>query len=127
MKNTLHIGDLARQAGVTNSLIRYYEEIDLFNWQQAVADMVSVSELEVELSTSQGLIRRAVERGELNADHTIPLGERVYHYFREDRIEGELTDTKQVDVSANKYYYFLSLALLLMLTDVLINIKIIRI
>ncbi len=42
-------------------------------------------------------------------------------------IEGELTDTKQVDVSANKYYYFLALALLLMLTDVLINIKIIRI
>ena len=42
-------------------------------------------------------------------------------------IEGELTDAKQVDVSANKYYYFLALALLLMLLDVLINVKIIRI
>ncbi len=42
-------------------------------------------------------------------------------------IEGELTDAKQVDVSANKYYYFLGLALLLMLMDVLINVKIIRI
>ena len=42
-------------------------------------------------------------------------------------IEGELTDTKTVDVSANKYFYFLGLALLLMIMDVLINVKTIRI
>ena len=29
MENQLHIGELARQAGVANSLVRYYEEIDL--------------------------------------------------------------------------------------------------
>ncbi len=66
---------------------RDYEEIDLFNWQEAVADMISVSELEVELATSQGLIRRAIERGKLEADHTLTLGDRTYHYFAKERIE----------------------------------------
>jgi superfamily II DNA or RNA helicase len=66
---------------------RDYEEIDLFNWQEAVADMVSVSELEIELATSQGFIRRAIERGELQPDHALTLGDRTYHYFTEDRIE----------------------------------------
>lgn len=42
-------------------------------------------------------------------------------------IEGELTDVKQIDVSANRYYYFLALGLILMMLDVLINIKTIRI
>lgn len=42
-------------------------------------------------------------------------------------IEGELTDVKQIDVSANKYYYFLLIGLLLMVLDVLLNIKTIRI
>lgn len=42
-------------------------------------------------------------------------------------IEGEITDVKQIDVSANKYFYFLAFALLLMIFDVLLNIKTIRI
>ncbi|UII20784.1 vWA domain-containing protein [Fulvivirga ligni] len=42
-------------------------------------------------------------------------------------IEGELRDTKQMDVSANRYYYFLAAALLLILLDVLINVKTIKI
>jgi Ca-activated chloride channel family protein len=42
-------------------------------------------------------------------------------------IEGELTDVKQIDVSANKYYYFLLIGLMLMILDVLLNIKTIRI
>lgn len=44
-----------------------------------------------------------------------------------NNIEGELRDTKQVDVSANRYYYFLMGALLLLLFDILSNIKVIRI
>ena len=42
-------------------------------------------------------------------------------------IEGELRDTRSMDVSTNKYYYFLGLALILILLDVLIKINVIRI
>jgi Ca-activated chloride channel family protein len=44
-----------------------------------------------------------------------------------NKIEGELRDARMVDVSANRYFYFLLGALLLLLADVLINIKTIRI
>ncbi len=44
-----------------------------------------------------------------------------------NKIEGELRDTRQVDVSANRYYYFLLAALFLMLLDVITSIKVIRI
>lgn len=62
-----------------------FEEIDLFNWQEAVSGMKSVSELEFDLGTSAGLIRRAVERGEIDADHTLQLGDRIHYYFSEER------------------------------------------
>jgi Ca-activated chloride channel homolog len=42
-------------------------------------------------------------------------------------IEGEVRDTRFVDVSANRYYYFLILGLILLCLDVLINIKTVRI
>lgn len=42
-------------------------------------------------------------------------------------IEGELRDTRQVDVSANRYYYFLLLAIGLLIIDIITNIKVIRI
>lgn len=41
-------------------------------------------------------------------------------------IEGELRDSKQVDTAANKYYYFLAIALALMLIDALIKVKVIK-
>ena len=41
-------------------------------------------------------------------------------------IEGELRDTKQMDVKANKYYYFLILALGLILVDLFIHLKVIK-
>jgi len=44
-----------------------------------------------------------------------------------NKIEGELRDTRQVDVSANKYFYFLLVALGLILLDALTSIKTIRI
>ncbi len=43
------------------------------------------------------------------------------------RIEGELRDTRFVDVTANKYFYFLAIAALLLALDVLLNIRTIRI
>lgn len=92
---------LARGAKPTTVLdiglwARDYEEIDLFTWQEAVAGMISLSELEVELSTSQGFIRRAVERGELETDHTLTLGNQEYHYFNQDRID-EICDTLGIE------------------------------
>jgi Ca-activated chloride channel family protein len=44
-----------------------------------------------------------------------------------NNIEGELRDTRFVDVSANRYYYFLILGLVLLCLDVLINVKTVRI
>lgn len=43
------------------------------------------------------------------------------------KIEGELMDARFVDVTANKYYYFLTVALILLALDVLINIKTVKI
>lgn len=44
-----------------------------------------------------------------------------------DKIEGEMRDTRFVDVTANKYFYFLLAAALLFLLDILINIPTVRI
>lgn len=43
------------------------------------------------------------------------------------RIEGELRDTRFVDVSANRYYYFLLIALFLLMIDFMINVKTVKI
>jgi len=42
-------------------------------------------------------------------------------------IEGELRDARFVDVTANKYFYFLALASLLLVLDILINVPTIKI
>lgn len=44
-----------------------------------------------------------------------------------DKIEGEMRDARFVDVTANKYFYFLAAAALLFLLDILINIPTIKI
>ncbi|HTF22048.1 MAG TPA: VWA domain-containing protein [Chryseolinea sp.] len=44
-----------------------------------------------------------------------------------DKIEGEMRDTRFVDVTANKYFYFLLAGALLFLLDILINIPTVRI
>ncbi len=41
-------------------------------------------------------------------------------------IEGELKDLRVIDVSANKYYYFVALALILICMDLLIGLKTVR-
>lgn len=42
-------------------------------------------------------------------------------------IEGELRDAKEVDAKSNKYFYFLMAALVLLILDILINVKIFKI
>jgi superfamily II DNA or RNA helicase len=69
-----------------------YQQVDVFNWQEAIAGMLTSAELEVELAASEGLVRRAIERGEVRADHTVTLGERTYYYFSKDRSE-EIRET----------------------------------
>ena len=39
------------------------------------------------------------------------------------KIEGELRDTRMVDVSANQYFYFLLAALVLLVLDILLSIR----
>ena len=39
------------------------------------------------------------------------------------RIEGELRDARLVDVTANKYFYFLAFAVVLLLLDIMLNVK----
>lgn len=43
------------------------------------------------------------------------------------KIEGELRDARFVDVTANKYYYFLLAALILFILDIFLNIRTVRI
>ena len=64
-----------------------YEEVDIFSWQEAVANMLSVSELEVELAASEGVVRRAIEREQVRPDHSVTLGEGIHHYFARDRVD----------------------------------------
>jgi superfamily II DNA or RNA helicase len=71
---------------------RGYQEIDVFNWQDAVSGMIASSDLELELAASEGRIRSAVDRQLIVPDHTLALGERQYYYFHRDRID-EIRET----------------------------------
>lgn len=64
-----------------------YEAIDIFRWQDEVRDMYQASELEAELGIGESVVRRWVDTNKLNPDHSIPIGERLYHYFKKDRID----------------------------------------
>lgn len=43
------------------------------------------------------------------------------------KIEGELRDARMMDITANRYFYFLAAAIALLVLDVLLNIKTVRI
>jgi hypothetical protein len=63
-----------------------YQEIDLFNWQDARANMLSASDMDFELAVAEGSVRRAIERGEVVPAHTLTLGEKRYFYFTREQI-----------------------------------------
>lgn len=64
-----------------------FEEIDLFNWQEVVRDMLSAADMDRELAVTEGTVKRALERGEIGpAEHTLALGDRTYFYFDGKRI-----------------------------------------
>ena len=64
-----------------------YREIDVFNWQEAVAGLISSTDLETELAAAEGRIREAARRGDVLPNHALTLGERTYYYFHRDRAE----------------------------------------
>jgi superfamily II DNA or RNA helicase len=64
-----------------------YEMIDIFNWQQEMANMISLPDLERELGVAEGRVRGAAERNVVKPDHVLQLGDRSYVYFHRDRIE----------------------------------------
>jgi superfamily II DNA or RNA helicase len=64
-----------------------YEEIDVFNWQEVSAGMLSTSELEARLGTAEGRIKGAIERGTVEPDYKLTLGERTYCYFDPEKVE----------------------------------------
>ncbi|HEV3263636.1 MAG TPA: DEAD/DEAH box helicase family protein [Gemmataceae bacterium] len=64
-----------------------YQEIDVFNWQQEIVNLLSIPDLERELGVGEGRVKGAVERGQVKPDHTLQLGERIYFYFHRDRTE----------------------------------------
>lgn len=63
-----------------------YEEVDLFNWQEAVRGMINAPDLDRSLAATEGTVRRAVDRGSLTPEHRLQLGEREYLYFSRERI-----------------------------------------
>jgi hypothetical protein len=67
--------------------VRDFQEIDVFDWQETISGMLSSADVEVELATTEGRVRAAVQRGLITPDHTLELGERTYYYFRRDRVE----------------------------------------
>lgn len=64
-----------------------YEPIDIFRWQDEVQDMYQASELEVELGIGESVVRRWVEANRLVPDHSVPIGNRTYHYFKKERLD----------------------------------------
>jgi Ca-activated chloride channel homolog len=57
------------------------------------------------------------------SDKTNDISRLINHI---NAIEGELRDTRFIDVSANKYYYLLGMAILLLLVDILLSIKTVK-
>ena len=66
---------------------REFEEIDVFNWQEAVSGMLTASDVEIELAASEGRVRSAADRGGVVPDHVLTLGEKTYYYFLRERLE----------------------------------------
>jgi len=63
------------------------EEIDLFNWQEQVKDMLTAAEMEFKLAATEGTLRKALQRGEIQADHSIEIGDKIYYYFYPEHAE----------------------------------------
>jgi len=86
-QNAIRDGSRLQAIVDINAWARNYEEIDVFNWRQIHGECLSSSELELELTCSSGIIRKAVEKKVIMPDHTVPIGNRKYYFFDRKRVE----------------------------------------
>ena len=65
-----------------------YEVVDLFNWQEEAAGMISQMEFVRRVDVQSETIERYVREGKLIPDFVVPMSEhRVFKYFKEESLE----------------------------------------
>ena len=65
-----------------------YEAVDIFNWQEEAAGMVSQMEFVRRVDVQSETIERYVKEGKLIPDLIVPMSEhRTFKYFREESVE----------------------------------------
>lgn len=65
-----------------------YEAVDIFNWQEEAAGMISQMEFVRRVDVQSETIERYVREGKLVPDLTVPMSEhRVFKYFKEESLE----------------------------------------
>ncbi len=80
-ERTIQNGEKPTQAIDISLWVKEFVEVDLFNWQEALRDMISLPDLERELTVAENRLRTAVDKGRLLPDQAVQVGERTYPYF----------------------------------------------
>lgn len=72
---------------MTDSRTNYGREIDLFNWQNSVKDMISQIEFVRMVDVQSETVDRYIKDGKIKPDLSVPFGDkRMFHYFREESV-----------------------------------------
>ena len=68
--------------------VQDYELVELFNWQEEAAGMLSQMELVRRVNVQEETVERFIREGMLVPDLTVPMSEhRTFKYFREDTLK----------------------------------------
>ena len=72
---------------MTDSRTNYGREIDLFNWQNSVKDMISQIEFVRMVDVQSETVDRYIKDGKIKPDFSVLFGDkRMFHYFREESV-----------------------------------------
>lgn len=72
---------------MTDSRTNYGREIDLFNWQNSVKDMISQIEFVRMVDVQSETVDRYIKDGKIKPDLSVPFGDKqMFHYFREESV-----------------------------------------
>lgn len=64
-----------------------FEAVDIFNWQEEAAGMLSQMELVRRVNVQEGAVQSKIDSGELIPDLIVPMSEhRVFKYFKEETL-----------------------------------------